>query len=107
MSWKISSPTGYDSLLEVLLVDDCEPHTQQEWDQLKAFLLFEQKWRCDYCAKPLVWATATFDHNVPRSRRGSHNRCNLSMACQRCNSRKGARTPVEWSEAIKAASAAQ
>ena len=37
----------------------------------------------------------TLDHLIPRSRGGQHTWENVVIACERCNSRKGSRTPKE------------
>lgn len=85
--------------------DSFIPRTQQEWDQLKALLLFKQAWLCDYCDAPLTWSTATFDHLIPRAQSGTDHCVNLAMACRSCNSRKGARTPLQWLDPQGAAEA--
>ena len=48
---------------------------------------------CVYCESP---DHPTIDHVVPRSRGGTDELSNLVLACRRCNSAKGARTPQEW-----------
>ncbi|MHB8736779.1 MAG: HNH endonuclease [Terriglobales bacterium] len=47
---------------------------------------------CVYCGAP---ATA-IDHFVPVARGGTNDRDNLVTACKSCNSRKGAKDPIEW-----------
>lgn len=76
--------------------DDFAPNTAQEWDRLKAQLLEEQDWRCDYCEQPLVWKTATFEHAIPRCKGGTDHVANLVMACKRCNCSKGGRSVWQW-----------
>lgn len=38
----------------------------------------------------------TIDHVVPLSRGGSNDIANLVPACEGCNRKKGAQTPLEW-----------
>lgn len=47
--------------------------------------------RCGYCAAPAT----TVDHILPRSRGGGNTWSNTVAACDRCNQRKGNRTPTE------------
>jgi 5-methylcytosine-specific restriction endonuclease McrA len=46
---------------------------------------------CGYCGAQAT----TIDHVVPRSRGGDWSWLNTVAACQRCNERKGNRTPAE------------
>ena len=46
---------------------------------------------CGYCGDPAT----SVDHIVPRSREGGNTWTNTVAACQRCNQRKGDRTPAE------------
>jgi 5-methylcytosine-specific restriction endonuclease McrA len=46
---------------------------------------------CAYCGKPAI----TIDHVLPRSRGGENSWTNTVAACERCNGRKGDRTPAE------------
>ena len=47
--------------------------------------------RCAYCGK----RASTIDHILPRSRGGENSWRNTVAACERCNQRKGNRTPAE------------
>lgn len=47
---------------------------------------------CSYCLQP----GASIDHVLPVSRGGSNDPSNLVLACGPCNSRKGAKTPLEF-----------
>lgn len=49
-------------------------------------------WRCVYCGEPGL----CIDHVIPWSRRGPNDRSNKVLACNRCNSRKGASIEIEW-----------
>ena len=48
--------------------------------------------KCQYCGST---KRLTIDHVLPRSRGGLHTWDNVVTACERCNSRKGDRTPEE------------
>ncbi|MDJ0735220.1 MAG: HNH endonuclease [Nostocaceae cyanobacterium] len=47
---------------------------------------------CQYCGSK---KSLTLDHVIPRSRGGQHTWDNVVTACERCNSRKGDKTPKE------------
>jgi 5-methylcytosine-specific restriction endonuclease McrA len=47
---------------------------------------------CQYCSSN---KRLTLDHVIPRSRGGLHTWNNVVIACERCNSHKGNRTPFE------------
>ncbi|MEZ5092852.1 HNH endonuclease [Nocardioides sp.] len=47
--------------------------------------------RCAYCGS----RASTIDHVLPRSRGGAWTWANTVAACERCNHRKGNRTPTE------------
>jgi 5-methylcytosine-specific restriction endonuclease McrA len=66
-------------------------------------LLRRQQNHCHYCnchvsrRHPVGHPQkATLDHRTPRCRGGSNMRQNLVVACESCNSRKGAMTEVEF-----------
>ncbi|HET9517230.1 MAG TPA: HNH endonuclease, partial [Actinoplanes sp.] len=46
---------------------------------------------CAYCGGHAT----TIDHVLPRSRGGANSWTNTVAACERCNGRKGDRTPAE------------
>lgn len=52
---------------------------------------------CRYCG---AGERLSLDHVIPKSRGGAHDAGNLVVACARCNSQKGARTPVEAGMAL-------
>ena len=47
---------------------------------------------CQYCGNP---KHLTLDHVIPRSKGGPHTWDNVVAACEKCNSRKGDRTPLQ------------
>jgi 5-methylcytosine-specific restriction endonuclease McrA len=47
---------------------------------------------CQYCGSK---KSLTLDHVIPRSQGGPHTWNNVVIACERCNSYKGNRTPFE------------
>ncbi|MCV6639494.1 HNH endonuclease [Candidatus Albibeggiatoa sp. nov. NOAA] len=55
-------------------------------------ILRRDKHACQYCGST---KKLTIDHVMPRSRGGTHTWDNVVTACERCNSRKGDRTPQE------------
>lgn len=79
--------------------------------QTKTLLAQRDGAHCAYCSRPLVIERgnrdgriphelhATIDHRIPRARGGSDHPDNLSLACARCNSMKGAMTAREFLEA--------
>ncbi|MBK0404772.1 HNH endonuclease [Adhaeribacter sp. BT258] len=54
--------------------------------------------QCQYCGSN---KNLTLDHVYPRSRGGKSTWTNLLTACNRCNTRKGDRTPEEAGFALK------
>jgi len=53
---------------------------------------------CQYCGKK---SDLTIDHILPRSRGGKDTWENLTTACEKCNVKKGNRTPKEASMELK------
>lgn len=49
--------------------------------------------RCTYCGCQGPWE---MDHVIPFTRGGADNWTNLVPACEDCNKRKNAKTPIEW-----------
>jgi 5-methylcytosine-specific restriction endonuclease McrA len=58
--------------------------------------LFADAVSCPYCAVRLTARIKTLDHIIPTSRGGEHSRENVVVCCSSCNTRKHARTPLEW-----------
>jgi 5-methylcytosine-specific restriction endonuclease McrA len=58
-------------------------------------VLARDNFTCQYCGDVPPRQKLTIDHVLPRSRGGKTTWENVVVACQRCNGRKGNRTPVE------------
>lgn len=58
-------------------------------------VLSRDNYTCQYCGVAPPRKDLTVDHVVPRSRGGKSTWDNVVTACQKCNGRKGNRTPVE------------
>jgi 5-methylcytosine-specific restriction endonuclease McrA len=63
--------------------------------RLRRRLVARDGLRCFYCRKGFgnLHRQATFDHYLPRSLGGPGGTYNLVLACEPCNTRKGARLP--------------
>lgn len=57
--------------------------------------LFTRK-DCPYCGKQMVSKEKTLDHIMPRHLGGWHSVHNSIVCCYGCNSKKQARSPIEW-----------
>lgn len=53
------------------------------------------KGRCQYCNHKVTRAQATYDHVLPKSRKGKTEWTNIVIACMECNQAKSHRTPDE------------
>lgn len=62
---------------------------------IRTRILMRDRYRCQYCGVHGTATDLTLDHILPRSRGGRSTPDNLAASCQRCNNRKGDRTPVE------------
>lgn len=58
-------------------------------------VLARDKNTCQYCLRQFPTVELTLDHVVPRSQDGATTWENVVCACQRCNVRKGGRTPSQ------------
>jgi 5-methylcytosine-specific restriction endonuclease McrA len=47
--------------------------------------------RCQYCEKFIALSDATVDHVFPKSRGGKNTWENVTLACSKCNQKKGSR----------------
>jgi 5-methylcytosine-specific restriction endonuclease McrA len=76
-----------------LLHYDRLPRQTVKFSRRNIFLRDEN--RCQYCLQRFHTQQLSLDHVIPRSRGGETNWENIVSACQRCNTRKGSRTPQE------------
>jgi 5-methylcytosine-specific restriction endonuclease McrA len=58
-------------------------------------ILARDHYTCQYCRTAPLRKDLTIDHILPRSRGGKTTWENVVTACNRCNGRKGNRTPTE------------
>lgn len=58
-------------------------------------VLSRDQYTCQYCGTTPHRSDLTIDHVMPRSRGGKTTWENVITACQKCNGRKGNRTPAE------------
>ena len=61
---------------------------------VKEYLLERHNRTCAYCGVTAV--PLEIEHIIPRSRRGSNNLSNLTLACRPCNQAKGSSTAAEY-----------
>ena len=57
--------------------------------------------KCQYCDLYITMSNSTIDHVIPRSRGGHHNWGNVTLACEKCNQRKGSKMPAEFHVKLK------
>jgi 5-methylcytosine-specific restriction endonuclease McrA len=50
---------------------------------------------CQYCGKKLSNREATIDHIIPKKMKGGNTWDNMVCSCEKCNKKKGDRTPKE------------
>jgi 5-methylcytosine-specific restriction endonuclease McrA len=63
-------------------------------------VLSRDQYTCQYCGCAPARTFLTVDHILPRSRGGKTTWDNVITACQKCNGRKGNRTPAEANMAL-------
>ena len=61
-------------------------------------IMRRDKFSCQYCAKK---SDLTIDHVLPKSRGGKDHWENLVTACEKCNVKKGSKTPQEAQMPLK------
>jgi len=62
--------------------------------EVKEYLLLKWGHRCAYCKQTGI--ALQVEHLVPKARGGSNRVSNLTLACERCNRKKGNRTSEEF-----------
>jgi len=58
-------------------------------------IFYRDRCHCQYCGKPFPQKHLNLDHVVPLSRGGASSWDNVVCACIECNTKKGARTPLQ------------
>ncbi len=58
-------------------------------------IFYRDRCRCQYCGDVFPQRQLNLDHVVPLSRGGASSWANVVCACIACNTRKGARTPLQ------------
>jgi len=48
---------------------------------------------CHWCSEPLTAENATLEHIIPLGRGGLDHHCNMTLACEPCNSKRGCNMP--------------
>jgi 5-methylcytosine-specific restriction endonuclease McrA len=61
----------------------------------RAQIYMRDQYRCQYCGEHKSAALLTLDHILPRAQGGTSTPENLVAACEKCNGRKGNRTPEQ------------
>ena len=61
----------------------------------RAQIYMRDSYRCQYCGESRAAAGLTLDHILPRAQGGTSTPGNLVTACEKCNQRKGNRTPEQ------------
>lgn len=61
----------------------------------KKVMYMRDGWTCQYCLTSLRRDDMTIDHVLPKSRGGVTSWKNCVTSCERCNRKKGDKTPVE------------
>lgn len=61
----------------------------------RAQIYIRDGYRCQYCGEQKAASALTLDHILPRAQGGNSLPENLVTACEKCNGRKGNRTPEQ------------
>ena len=73
--------------------------------EIREYLLEHFKHTCQYCGGASGDPVLEWEHKTPKSRGGSDSLKNATLSCSCCNRDKGAMTPDEWLEHLKAGTA--
>ena len=60
-------------------------------------IYWRDDYRCQYCHDKFPQSKLTLDHVIPKSRGGPKSWENIVACCERCNQKKGNKTPSEAS----------
>ena len=91
----IHSPNLTVLLPEVILLGVFNGFIRRDVHFSRRNLFLRDGHQCQYCGKHPSKQELSIDHVIPRSRGGKDTWENLVIACQKCNVRKGDRTPEE------------
>src|SRR5271157_3302758 len=64
--------------------------TRRRLHRIRDYVVERDGLICCYCDKVLTPKTLTLDHIIPDSMHGSFNATNLTVACVKCNQKRGA-----------------
>ena len=62
---------------------------RQKHKYIKQYVANRDGLTCCYCGKQLTPETVTMEHIIPDSQHGAFNATNLTVACVRCNNKRG------------------
>lgn len=91
----ITTPSLRIRLPEVILLSGFNGFIKREVRLSRRNIFERDEHRCQYCGERFAKHDLTIDHVLPRSRGGRDTWENLTLACVKCNIRKGNRTPDE------------
>lgn len=98
-TWQVRSPSLVVQVPEHIRLTVSNPERLWKMPPVnRREVLRRDSHTCQYCGST---RNLTIDHIMPRSRGGSHTWDNVVAACDRCNSRKGDRTPYEVNMPLK------
>lgn len=66
----------------------------------KLYIYNRDNKECYFCKKPLEFNQITFDHYLPKSKKGTMDVFNLVICCKKCNKLKGNRVPDNYTDTI-------
>jgi 5-methylcytosine-specific restriction endonuclease McrA len=96
--WEVRSPS---IVLQVPAYIRLNHGTERVWKVppvSRREILKRDRHQCQYCGSK---KQLTIDHVIPRSKGGKHSWDNVVIACSRCNSCKGDRTPEQVGMLLK------
>lgn len=64
-------------------------HERKRLRRIKEYVINRDGKICCYCEEPLLLEEISMDHIVPDSKRGTYNTTNLTVACHKCNNKRG------------------